>query len=139
MHSLYVWMPPNVWGYPNIQGASKHTGGMYAPMFGCTLNIHNTKKACFVRLRGIHMPPYIWITPICFDAFPVCLDAPKCRGASKDMGMSKHRGGIQIYGGMETYRGIPICRRHLNIRGIKAYGGVQRYGGCPNIQGVSQT
>ena len=25
------------------------------------LYIHNTKKACFVRLRGVHMSPYIWM------------------------------------------------------------------------------
>ena len=37
----YVWMPP------------------------C---IHNTKKACFVRLRGCPYAPYIWDAPICLDA-----------------------------------------------------------------------
>ena len=42
----YVEMPPYLW-----------------MMFGCPLYIHNTKKACFVRLRGVHMPPYMWIPP----------------------------------------------------------------------------
>ena len=32
------------------------------------LYIHKTKKACFVRLRGVHMPIHL-------DA-PICLDAP---------------------------------------------------------------
>ena len=43
--------------------------------FGCPLYINNKKKACFVRLRGVHMPPYIWMPPICLDA-AICLDAP---------------------------------------------------------------
>ena len=38
-------------------------------MFGCPLYIHNTKKACFVRLRGC---PY---ASIYLDA-PICLNAP---------------------------------------------------------------
>ena len=50
-------------------------------MFGCPLYIHNTKKACFVRLRGcpyapIHLdPPYVWMHTVCLDA-PTCLDGP---------------------------------------------------------------
>ena len=60
-------------------------------MFGCPLYIHNTKKACFIRLRGcpypsyIWMPPYVWMplyvqmTPICLDT-PTCLDAPHMFG-----------------------------------------------------------
>ena len=64
---------------------------MFAPhMFGCLLYIHNTKKACFVRLRGcpyapIHFdapicldgPLYVWMPPICL---PVCLDIPHMFG-----------------------------------------------------------
>ena len=79
----YIWMP------------------LYVLMiFGCPLCIHNTKKACFVRLRGVsissntfrcphmfgwpqyvwtppHMfgcPLYVWISPICLYT-PICLDA----------------------------------------------------------------
>ena len=62
-------------------------------MFGCHLYVHNTKKACSVRLRGcphspIHLdasmfecplnvgiPPYVWMHPVCFVA-PICLDGP---------------------------------------------------------------
>ena len=59
----------------------------YAPhMFGCTLYIHNTKKACFVRLKGVHMPhtfgcPHAFGCPHMFGWHPVCLDAshmPPC-------------------------------------------------------------
>ena len=70
-------------------------------MCGCPLYIHNTKKACFVRLRWcpytpIHLDasicwdapcmfgchPYVWTPPVCLnapkclDAPPICLDAP---------------------------------------------------------------
>ena len=60
-------------------------------IFGCPLYLHSTRKACFVRLRGVHMPPYVgmapclwmppyaslyvWVPPVCFDT-PICLDAP---------------------------------------------------------------
>ena len=79
-------------------------------MFGCPLYIHNTKKTCFVRIKGcpyapIHLDaPYVWLPPI-------CLDAAKCMVASKGMR------DIQIYGGVQTYRGI------------QTYGGIQMYGG----------
>ena len=46
-------------------------------MFRCLLYIHNTKKACFVRLRVCPYAPYIWMPPVCWDA-PICLDAPVC-------------------------------------------------------------
>ena len=42
----HVWMPPYVW-----------------KIFGCLLYIYNTKKACFVRLRGCPYVPYIWMPP----------------------------------------------------------------------------
>ena len=55
-------------------------------MFGCPLYIHNTKEACFVRLRGcpyasIHLDapmfghPYVWM-PLMFQWLPVSLDVP---------------------------------------------------------------
>ena len=74
----------------------------------CPLYIHNTKKACFVRLRNVHIPhtfgcppvcwmppicmdaPHVWMVPICLDAphmppcmfgHPICLDVPVCLGA----------------------------------------------------------
>ena len=76
-----------------------YTKKLCAPhVFGCPLYIHNTKKACFVRLMGCpyapyiwmpHMfgcPLYVWMAPICLDApytslyvwVPLCLDAPVC-------------------------------------------------------------
>ena len=67
---LYVWTPPYVWMLPYVW-----------MMFGCPLYIHNTKKACFVRLRGcpyapIHLDaPICWMPPVCLDE-PICLDTP---------------------------------------------------------------
>ena len=69
----YVWMPlvcldtpigldvPHVW-----------------MMFGCPLYIHNTKKACFVILRGCQYAPMHLDASICLDAPPVCLNTPIC-------------------------------------------------------------
>ena len=55
-------------------------------MFGCPLYIHNTKKACFVRPRGVHMPQYIWMLPYVWMP-PVCLmphmfGCPSCLDSS---------------------------------------------------------
>ena len=51
----------------------RYSSGLYkkwcvSHMLGCPMYIHNTKKACFVRLRVAHMPPYIWMPPVCLDA-----------------------------------------------------------------------
>ena len=53
-------------------------------MFGCPLYIHNTKKACFVRLRGhpyshhaFWCPLYVCMSLVCLHA-TICLDAPVC-------------------------------------------------------------
>ena len=57
--SPYVWTPhkclnaPYMFGYPHMFG--------HPHMFGCLLYIYNTKKACFVRLRGCPYAPYIWM------------------------------------------------------------------------------
>ena len=85
--SLYVWTPPYVWMPPVCLDtpigldAPIYSDDVWIPpvhvqhkesmlcqtkgvsicpnTFGCSLYICNTKKACFVRLRGVHMPPYI--------------------------------------------------------------------------------
>ena len=83
---LYVWMPH----MPSCMLGHPH-------MFGCPLYMHNTKKACFVRVRGcpyapIHldaplyvwMPPYVWMAPCMFGCpicLPVCLDTLICLDA----------------------------------------------------------
>ena len=64
----HVWMAPCIFGCPHMPPC------MFGhPLFGCplcldavwmSLYIHNTRKACFVRLRGVHMPPYIWMPPV---------------------------------------------------------------------------
>ena len=76
-------------GYSSGQYKSKW---YVSHMFGCP-------KACFVRLRGGHMPPYIWMphlfgcTPVCFNA-PICLDGPVF---------------VWIPLGTPLYFGCPIC------------------------------
>ena len=42
-------------------------------MFGCLLYIDNTKKVCFIRLRGCPYAPYIW-SPLYVWTPPVCSD-----------------------------------------------------------------
>ena len=80
----YVWMPPYVWTPPHMFGCPLYV----LMMFGCLLYIHNTQKACIVRLRGcpyaqyIWIPPYVWTSPHTFGCLlyvwisPICLDAP---------------------------------------------------------------
>ena len=93
-----------MFGCPPVHTQQKHSmlcqtkGVAICPhTFGCPLYINNTKKACFVRLRGCPYAPYIWMPPVCMDApcmfrychmfwmlppvclnTPVCLDAPIC-------------------------------------------------------------
>ena len=68
--------------------------------FGCPLYIHNTKKACFVRLMGcpyapIHLDaPYVWMPPVCFNA-TICLDASMF--------------GHPLYVWMPPFLDTPIC------------------------------
>ena len=91
----YVWMPPYVW-----------------KMFGYLLYIYNTKKACFVRLRGCPYAPIHLDAPICLDAPYVwtpliCLDVPHTFGCHHTFGSiqtysgaAKHMENIQTYGGI---------------------------------------
>ena len=57
-----------MFGHPHMFGYSPYVW----MMFGCLLYIYNTKKACFVRLRGCPYAPHTFVCP------PVCLDAPIC-------------------------------------------------------------
>ena len=121
--------------------------------FACPLYMHNTKKTCFVRLRGclyatIHldtlyvwMPPcldgplYVWTPPIfaLFHMFgcSLCLDTP-------------------LYGWMPHMFGHPpVCLDALHMFGCptvcldaakcmvasKGMRDIQTYGRCLNIQG----
>ena len=83
----YVWMPPCVWTPTHMFGCPLYV----LMMFGCPLYIHNTKKACFVRLMGCpYAPntfgcaPYVWMPTVCLDGHHmfghphICLDAPVC-------------------------------------------------------------
>ena len=56
----YVWMLPVCLDAPCMLGHPLYV----RMMFGCPLYIHNTKKACFVRLRRCPYAPYIWMPPL---------------------------------------------------------------------------
>ena len=65
---LYVWIHP-IFGCPPVCLDTPVCLGAFlcfsaTCMFGCPLYMHNTKKACFVRVRGIHMIQYIWVPPV---------------------------------------------------------------------------
>ena len=65
----YVWMPPvcldipHMFGHPHMFGCPPYVW----MIFGCLLYIYNTKKTCFVRLRGVHMSSIHVYAPICLD------------------------------------------------------------------------
>ena len=104
----YVWMPhvcldapiclDDVW-MPPVQTQHKEsllcqTRGVHMhPYIWMALYINNTNKACFVRLRGVHMPPIHLDNPCmfrcchmfghphmfgcpCMFGCPLCLDTP---------------------------------------------------------------
>ena len=50
----------------------------HSNMFGCPLYIHNTKKLCFVTLRGVHVP-HMWTPPVCLDG-PCMFECPHMYG-----------------------------------------------------------
>ena len=62
-----VWMPPVHTQHKEIMLCQTKGVSICPHTCGCPLYINNTKKACFVRLRGC---PY---APIHLDA-PICLD-----------------------------------------------------------------
>ena len=86
---LYVLMAPYVWTPPHMFGCPLYVW----MMFRCLLYIYNTKKACFVKTEGVHMPHIHLDAPVCLDVLhmfgcplyvlfpsyvwtpPICLDA----------------------------------------------------------------
>ena len=94
VHPLYDCMPPYVWTLPYV----------YMPpyVFGYPPYIHNTKKACFVRLRGCLYPPYICTLP-CMFGQPHMFKCPQMHVGHSNVW------GIQRYGGIQSNGG------HLNI------------------------
>ena len=77
LYKKNVWMPPLHTEHKESMLCQTKGVSIYPHIFGCPLYINNTKKACFVQLRGVHMPPYIWMSPVCLDA-AICLDTPPC-------------------------------------------------------------
>ena len=127
-HPLYVWMPqyalilpcmfghPNVWMPPEYMWTLSYVWMLpYVwEMFGCLLYIYNTKKACFVRLRGCpYAPhtfgyPHVWMSLYVWS--PPCLDVPHTFGYH------------HTFGSFQTYRGQPNIWRASKHKG-----------GCPNM------
>ena len=139
---LYVWMPhmpPCMLGHPPC---------LYAPyvwmIFGCPIT-HNTKKACFVslkgcpyapihvdapctsttkktsfvRLRGVHMPPCHILMPPCMFGCPFML---RCH----------HMFGCPPYVWLPHLYVWMLSKCMVASKDMRD---IQTYGGCPNIQG----
>ena len=123
-------------------------------MFGCLLYIYNTKKACFVRLRGcpyaLHTfgcphifgcpcmfghPPYVWTSLTPLDV-PIHLVASKHTGGPNMWGSSNHIEGCPNIGGTQTYGGVQSWRCPNIQVGIQTYGGVQTYEASKHTGGV---
>ena len=116
-------------------------------MCGCQLYIHNTKKGCFVRLRGCpyaphtlgcpHMfgcPLYVWMAPCMFGCphmfellhmfgCPICLGFPFVWTPLCMVGCPPY---VWLPPCM-----IGCCQMYGASKGIRD---IQTYGGCPNIQ-----
>ena len=74
----YILMPPVCLDAPHVWMTPCLNTLLYVRvMFGCPLYIHNTKKACFVTLKGAHMPHTFGCSHM-FGWPPVCLNAPIC-------------------------------------------------------------
>ena len=110
----YVWMSPECVDTPICLDAPMYVW----KMFGCLLYIYNTKKACFVILRGCPYAPYIWM-PCMFGHPPYVWMSLIPLDATIHLAASKHMGGSQTNG-------------HPNIQGVS------KHRGHPNIQGASK-
>ena len=85
-------------------------------MFGCLLYIHNTKKACFVRLRGCLYAPIHLYAPICLDA-PCALGCPHMFGCTHCM-----------FGCPHIFGWLPVCLDALHIFECPLYVLIPQYG-----------
>ena len=103
----------NIWGHPNIQGASKCMG-----TYGHSCSV--TKHAFFVLSMYWGHPNIIQTYRGCPNIQNIC-------------GIQTYRWCIQTYGGIQTYRGCP------NIKGgTQTYGSCPNIWGHQNIQGPSK-
>ena len=112
------------------------------------MSLYNTKKACFIRLKGYPYTPIHFDAPICLDAPcmfechhmfgwpPVCLDAhlyvwtPICLDAHCMVGFP-YMFGHPLYVLMPS-----ICLAAPHMFGChQMFRGIQRYQGHPNILG----
>ena len=129
----YVWVTPLCLDTPMCLDTPRYIW----MLFGCLLDIYNTKKACFVRLRGCsyapftfgcpHMfgcPLYVW-TLLYIWALTICLDVPHTFGCPN------------TFGGIQTYRGAAKHGKHSNIQGVSKHVGASNHTeGCPNRGGI---
>ena len=85
-------------------------------------NIYNTKKVCFIRLRGCPYAPIHLDAPVCLNT-PICLDVPRTFGCQHTIWQHPN-----IQWGSQTYGGYP------NIQGVSKHVGVSNHTeGCPNM------
>ena len=110
-------------------------------MFGCMLYIYNTKKTCFVRLRGFpyapytfgwpHMfgsplylwtPTYIWTLSICSD-IPHTFGCPSYIWGHPNIQSESNMESIQTYRRLSKYVGHPTIKRDVQTWGAPKHTG----------------
>ena len=138
---LYVWMPPVCLCAPiclDIPCMFGHSHMFGCPhvniwkILGCLLYIYNTKKACFVRLRGCPYAPYTFECPHMFGCLLLYFDLPICLDTTHMVGCSSHLWMPHTFGGIQTYRGQPnIWRASKHMR-------MSKHMGHPTIQRGNQ-
>ena len=115
----HVWKLPYVWMHPHIVWQSM----LYLwVMFGCPLYIHNTKKACYVTLRGY---PY---APIHMDD-PICVNAPYMLGCPNMSGWPPVYGGTSKH--LDTPWGIACIPCLVAFKHM--FGMPNCMGACPHV------
>ena len=132
-YPLYVWAPlcldaTCMFGCPHMFGCPLCVW----KVFRCPLYIQNTKKACFVRLRGcpyspLHLdtPLYVWIPPVCLAVTLYVWMPPVCLGASKHT----------------VWTAKPVCLAYNHLDAFQTCGGIRTHtegfhalSGHPTIQ-----
>ena len=118
---MYVWMAPCMFGCPCMLGLfPMFEFPLYAwtnfYMFICphifgwcldaTCTYTTQRKHALSDYGGVHMPPYMWMPPVCLDA-TICLASPlyvwmlpNVWWHLKVWGTSKHIRGVQTYWGI---------------------------------------
>ena len=137
--SKHKWVSKHAGQCPNVQGASKHmgmsnhTGGIQS--YGECPNIWVSKDTGGIQKSGAKT----WGSPNIrgIQTYGGC---PNIHGTSKCMWVSKHMVAIQTYWDIQKYRGHPnICGGSPNIQGASKHKWVSKHAGqCANIQAASK-